>query len=68
MGHAGYTQGTHRVHSVEHTAQRVPHSGVCGMYVIVKFRCEYNIAVIFQVRGAAEDVGITKYCASICGI
>ena len=28
-------------------------------YVIVKSRCEYNIAVISQVRGAAEDAEIS---------
>ena len=28
-------------------------------HVIVKSRCEYNIAVISQVRGTAEDVEIT---------
>ena len=29
------------------------------LYVIVKSRCEYNIAVVSQVRGAAEDAEMT---------
>ena len=47
------------------------HGPLYCIRVIVKSRCEYNIAVISQVQGAAEDAEITailyKYARDLTG-